>query len=631
MRVFLLMSSHYLKYLLIVGCILGLTAWLAGVPLLENLVETAYKGSSVGYLNKLVAKDRLKDPQTRTLTYYQERGARTFTRLVLLYFAGLAVAALALSYGRRQCTAFFAATTSPLNLAVFRMVLFGQLLLFSPKLAVNLSQLSQAALVPPPGWGWLLTILPLNPPLVETISRLFQLCCLAGLLGFFTRTAALGAAILGLYAMGLPQFFGKIDHYHHLWWFALLLAFSPAGHALSLDASRRAWSLDETAPARHYALPLRFVWLLIGLVYFFPGFWKFVLGGIDWALSDNIKFKMYAKWFELGGWEPFFRIDRYPLLYKAGGLYTLLFELGFLIALFYPLARIAFIVGGLVFYLNNALFLNIYFTHLIITYAAFVDWHRFFRWLGNRLFSQRAVLLYAPGTPAQRRAALIRSLDFFGAIHYQTDAKQSPKPLLRLTLGGAPTQGIGCWAALLARVPLALLVLPLLGIAGRGGAYAARADRVLPPVALRPLTLVGVLLLIANSLCGLALIDSWPFAVYPTFASTDKPQVPSMILMAADAQREPLAETVPLQNDHFKTAFDNPVRLRAYLNQLLASDPAQNPDGFKALWLLWRPTEKDLARARTVHFYQAMFSTFPEDQYGKYSDRQLVYTLSLDE
>ena len=31
---------------------------------------------------------------------------------------------------------------------------------------------------------------------------------------------------------------------------------------------------DPPGPSRTYALPIRFVWLLMGLIYFFPGFWN---------------------------------------------------------------------------------------------------------------------------------------------------------------------------------------------------------------------------------------------------------------------------------------------------------------------------------------------------------------------
>ena len=624
------LAAGHLGFLLIAGCVLGIAAWAAGVSLLEDAVEAAYGGTSLEYLDRLVAKDRLKDPQNRTLAYYQERGSRTLERLVLLYFAGLALAALALSRGRQGMASFFRAKASPINLAVFRIVLFGQVLVFGPRLAIELSHMPEAALVPPPGWGWFLELLPPTPVLVEGLFRLFQLFCVASMLGLCTRAATVGATVLGLYVMGVPQFFGKIDHYHALWWFMLLLAASPSGHALSLDALRRARSPHEAGPApgREYALPLRFAWLLIGLIYFFPGFWKFVISGPEWALSDNLKFKMYAKWFELGGWEPFFRLDRYPLLYKGGGLLTMVFEMGFVFALFHGPLRILFILGGVIFYLNNVLFLNIHFTHLMFTYVTFFDWRRLFSRLGARLFRNKAVLLYTPASSAQRRAAIIRCLDLLGAVRYEADNRALARPRISLKLEGSEVHGIRSWMVLSRRVPAVILVLPFLLSARRPVPHPAEGT---PPVSLRPTALAGGLLLSANVLCGLALVDSWPFAVYPTFASMDRPQAPAVMLVATDSDGRPLAQTAPLQDDRFISAFGSPTRLRAYLNLMLAQDPREDPHAPRALWLLWKQMDGELKETAAVHFYRAMFSTVPEDRYRVYGTRELFYKLMVRE
>ena len=603
-----------------------------GVPLLENLVDAAYKGDSLDYLDKLLAKDRQKDPQTRTLAYYQERGIQTFERLVLLYFAGLGPRGPGPFPGVANIwPSFFAAVASPINLAVFRIVLFTQLLVFGPNLAVELSHLPETALVPPPGWGWLLNLLPPKPYLVEGLVWLFQLCCIAGLLGgFHPHSGRRGLDHRPVCHGGVPQFFGKIDHYHFLWWFTVLMATSPSGHALSVDSARKAMSPEITTavPGRQYALPLRFAWLLIGLIYFFPGFWKFVISGTDWALSDNLKFKMYARWFELGGWEPLFRLDSYPFLYKSGGILTMTLEMGFIFAMLWGPTRIAFILGGLVFHLTNDLFLHIHFTSLMVIYVVFVDWHTLFGRLSRHLFKKRAVLFYAPGTPGQRRAALVRSLDFLGAVDYSPEAGELSCPAIRLSLNGEPAKGMAFWTVLISRVPLVLFALPFFLIPNRTSSFHANTESRPSPASLRPVTLAGLLLLVANSFCGFALFDSWPFSVYPTFASIDKPQAPSMIIIANGAKEHPLAQTVPMENDHFKTSFGSPSRLRAYLNLLMA-DPEQNIDGFNTLWQLWQQTDQNLEGAVAVHFYRAMFSTVPEDNYRVYRNPRLIFSLEV--
>ena len=96
-------------------------------------------------------------------------------------------------------------------------------------------------------------------------------------------------------------------------------------------------------------MPLRFVQLLLGLIYFFPGFWKVWWGGLDWVLSENLKFQMYLKWMEVSSWTPFFRLDQYPLLYKSAAIAAVAFELSFIFLIFLPRLYVFAPLGGLIF------------------------------------------------------------------------------------------------------------------------------------------------------------------------------------------------------------------------------------------------------------------------------------------
>ena len=85
-------------------------------------------------------------------------------------------------------------------------------------------------------------------------------------------------------------------------------------------------NLSAQRGALAYALPLRFVWVLLGICYFFPGLWKYWYSGLAWAFSDHFKHLAEWKWINMGlemkdgawqgDWQPLFRIDLYPLMYK---------------------------------------------------------------------------------------------------------------------------------------------------------------------------------------------------------------------------------------------------------------------------------------------------------------------------
>ncbi len=125
--------------------------------------------------------------------------------------------------------------------------------------------------------------------------------CITGLIGLFTTASSALALILAVYVLGVTQVYGKVSHNHELIWFMALLAVSPCGDALSIDAilsSRKRADLgiiERPGASIVYALPLRFASLLLGIIYFFPGFWKFWTSGFAWAFSDNLKYQMYSK------------------------------------------------------------------------------------------------------------------------------------------------------------------------------------------------------------------------------------------------------------------------------------------------------------------------------------------------
>jgi hypothetical protein len=171
-----------------------------------------------------------------------------------------------------------------------------------------------------------------------------------------------------LYLLGIPQLLGTVRHYHHLVWFAALLAASPSGDALSLDAllgARRGRPIAPRPPIA-YALPLRFAWVLVACVYFFPGLWKWRAAGWQWALSDNLRNQMRWKWLQYN----------WPGLCRAAALATMIFEVGFPLALPFRRLRAAAVTTAIGFHLATAALMRISFPSLWLTYVMFVPWRR---------------------------------------------------------------------------------------------------------------------------------------------------------------------------------------------------------------------------------------------------------------
>lgn len=63
--------------------------------------------------------------------------------------------------------------------------------------------------VAPTGWQLLIDYIPINATLAVTTGLLFRGFAFTAMIGLFSRISALLTAILGVYVLGVPQFFGK--------------------------------------------------------------------------------------------------------------------------------------------------------------------------------------------------------------------------------------------------------------------------------------------------------------------------------------------------------------------------------------------------------------------------------------
>lgn len=460
---------------------------------------------------------------------------------------------------------YFLEKDSPFNIAIFRIVLFFLVLVsLNKEEIIWFSQLPADLQFPPVGMGYFLSVVPITPDLAQQGIFLFVIFSFLAMVGCFARASSLLAALCGIYVLGIPEFYGKVDHYNHLIWFMFILSVSRCADVLSLDAAWKAWResnqgrVERNQDSVVYALPLRFIWLLMGIIYFFPGFWKFFRAGWDWAFSDNLKYQLYAQWFEWGGWLPFFRLDQHPLLYKASAAATMIFELSFIFLILFPALRFIAIISGLVFHSMTKLLMNISFLDLQICYLAFVNWAGLFAKLGQWAFKEPFQPSYEGRSKYyQRTMAVISKFDI----------------LKRLNL---PDQGMPLKESLLDQ---------------------------------RLIKCVGMSLLLINVFFGLReIMEGWPFACYPTFAGKMVEAKTQTILPFG--VKDGVEERINLDG------LKQQMRLHRFTGMtrsiLSLPDEGQRKAKLRTLVVVMKKEGVDLTQYDKIRFYQAAYVTQPQ-------------------
>lgn len=309
-----------------------------------------------------------------------------------------------------------------MNLAAFRVVV--ALLFITTRevwSAAGWASLPAALAVTPRGWGWTLALFPPNATAARIAHLLVVASATLGLLGCYARPAFTGLTIAALYLLALPLRSGMPFHDQHLVWFAAICAASPCADALALDAwhRRRRGGALARVPARAaaYGVPLRVAWLLIGVIFFFPGLWKLRAAGLAWITSDNLRNQLYWKWTVVPGLTPPLRIDRFPWLLHASAAAVVALELSLAFAIWRRWSRRAVVIGALLFHAGAHLFMGIDFSGLWMTYVVFVDWEALARrWVPLRRRAAAPVLAARLEAPRLWPSLLVGIVLVAGAI-----------------------------------------------------------------------------------------------------------------------------------------------------------------------------------------------------------------------
>ncbi len=560
---------------------------------------------------------------------------------------------------------YFAEASHPMDLAIFRIALFAAVLSFDAEKVIFYSGFPRELLFPIFGSGWLINLVPINEAWAGTAVILLKVFCWLGLLGIFTRFSAPAAALLYVYVGGIPQFFGNVNHYHNLLWFMAVLAVSRCGDYLSVDAIRQAIRQADAGDivppraSRVYGLPLRFIWLLFGVAYFGPGFWKLWRNGTAWIFGDNLMFHMYCKWMDFENWTPFFRIDHYPILCRMGGAFAIFFETSFIFLIFFAHLRWIAVAGGLTFHTLTGIFMRIPFENLRNLYIVFVPWDRFLGWVGKKLFRQEMTLFYDGNCGICRRTvAVTKRFDLLGRIHYVNAlsaegavglsaagiSQEAALHDMHAVLGSKITRGYDAYRTLSWRIPVLWPLSPLMylgpvAVIGRR-VYRKVADsrtcrlpgslpkpdaRIPAAPSLRPVMIVGGILVAANFYCGLLDIGAgWPFAGYPTFSNIHPPVVGTLEIEVTTRD----GKTMSLSNSKLGERCES-ERFTMLISKVLYKDPSLRNQRLAAIWQVMTRLEPELKSVKSVQFYDIQRTIIPEEKNRNPLRRTLIYQLQL--
>jgi len=216
-----------------------------------------------------------------------------------------------------------------------------------PDRVVWFSQLPRELQVPPLGFGWFLSnVRTFDPAVITILGWSLRATCFTAMIGLFTGPSAFVVAVLGFVLCGIPQSYGTVDSHNYMIWFAALLAVSRSADMLSVDAVIRAvrradsGAVERPSVSRAYAFPLRLIWTLMGIYYFFAGMWKVIDGRWRWIFSENLRYFIYTTWYFRHRIPRFahFVSFQHAWFFWLGAVITIGFELSFIALVLFPLA-----------------------------------------------------------------------------------------------------------------------------------------------------------------------------------------------------------------------------------------------------------------------------------------------------
>ena len=246
--------------------------------------------------------------------------------------------------------------------------------LYSPIIALKLLML-------PFGWD--------ARPSLEVVTIVYYLTLVVGvmaLIGLAARASMMAFALGNIFMVAFVYSFHDFHHTEAPLFIALLLlALSPVGHALSVDAAlrrRRGDILEAEGPMAGWAI--RAVQWLFVLIYLSAVLSKLVFnGGLDWLNGYTLQYVLIQdslrKGTLLGLW-----FSQYHVLILISQYLVVIFQATFALAVLFPRLLWIYVPLGLGFHIGNIFLLNAPFPQWIALYAVFIPWRQLFQLVSRR-------------------------------------------------------------------------------------------------------------------------------------------------------------------------------------------------------------------------------------------------------
>jgi hypothetical protein len=223
----------------------------------------------------------------------------------------------------------------------------------------------------------------LAPSALATLEVAWGAALLLACLGLGTRIATVVAFILGFYLLGVPQSMGKIHHFDGIVVVTMgILAVSRCGDAFSLDAWLRRKRADapRVAPSPEYAWPVRLIQVALALLFFAAGLAKLRYGGLDWILSDQLRWVLLRSWHHGASTDPWTDLApwlvRYDFVVHGLAAATVAIELAYPLALTGRRAAAVAVPLALLLLLGIRLVQGPPFGTLIACHVFWIPWER---------------------------------------------------------------------------------------------------------------------------------------------------------------------------------------------------------------------------------------------------------------